>query len=97
MALAWSSPVYLERQRLLELLPEAPGFAIWLEAPAGFGKSVLAGQDEEALLLLVEHCRQRGQKARALAHLERYRKQLWEELRERPSPQVEALIRSLQG
>ncbi|WP_018111694.1 AfsR/SARP family transcriptional regulator [Thermus igniterrae] len=44
MALAWHSPVYLERQRLLAALPEEPGFAIWLEAPAGFGKSVLAGQ-----------------------------------------------------
>ncbi|WP_105317753.1 transcriptional regulator [Thermus tenuipuniceus] len=44
MALAWQSPVYLERKRLLERLPEEPGFAIHLEAPAGFGKSVLAGQ-----------------------------------------------------
>ncbi|WP_038059092.1 BTAD domain-containing putative transcriptional regulator [Thermus amyloliquefaciens] len=44
MALAWQSPVYLERRRLLDLLPEAPGFAVYLEAPAGFGKSVLAGQ-----------------------------------------------------
>lgn len=44
MALAWQSPVYLERKRLLDLLPEEPGFAVWLEAPAGFGKSVLAGQ-----------------------------------------------------
>ncbi|MFN3368606.1 MAG: transcriptional regulator [Thermus sp.] len=44
MALAWQSPVYLERKRLLELLPEEPGFAVHLEAPAGYGKSVLAGQ-----------------------------------------------------
>lgn len=44
MALAWQSPVYLERRRLLDLLPEGPGFAVHLEAPAGFGKSVLAGQ-----------------------------------------------------
>ncbi|WP_243027666.1 BTAD domain-containing putative transcriptional regulator [Thermus albus] len=44
MALAWQSPAYLERQRLLDLLPQEPGFAVWLEAPAGFGKSVLAGQ-----------------------------------------------------
>ncbi|BDB11227.1 hypothetical protein TthTMY_09660 [Thermus thermophilus] len=44
MALAWQSPVYLERKRLLDLLPEEPGFAVHLEAPAGFGKSVLAGQ-----------------------------------------------------
>ena len=44
MALRWQSPVYLERERLLSLLPEEPGFAVLLEAPAGFGKSVLAGQ-----------------------------------------------------
>ncbi|MFN4070010.1 MAG: transcriptional regulator [Thermus caldifontis] len=44
MALTWQSPVYLERPRLLDLLPQEPGFAVWLEAPAGFGKSVLAGQ-----------------------------------------------------
>ncbi|MCS7218207.1 MAG: transcriptional regulator [Thermus sp.] len=44
MALAWPSPVYLERERLLSLLPEEVGFVILLEAPAGFGKSVLAGQ-----------------------------------------------------
>ena len=44
MALRWQSPVYLERERLLSLLPEEPGFVVLLEAPAGFGKSVLAGQ-----------------------------------------------------
>ncbi|GAA5334853.1 MULTISPECIES: BTAD domain-containing putative transcriptional regulator [Thermus] len=44
MALAWQSPVYLERARLLDLLPEEVGFAVLLQAPAGFGKSVLAGQ-----------------------------------------------------
>ncbi len=44
MALSWQSPVYLERPRLLDRLPEEPGFAVVLEAPAGFGKSVLAGQ-----------------------------------------------------
>ena len=44
VALRWQSPVYLERRRLLALLPEEPGFAVLLEAPAGFGKSVLAGQ-----------------------------------------------------
>ncbi|BDG15904.1 BTAD domain-containing putative transcriptional regulator [Thermus brockianus] len=44
MALAWQSPVYLERTRLLDQLPEAVGFAVLLQAPAGFGKSVLAGQ-----------------------------------------------------
>ncbi len=35
---------YLARPRLLELLPEAPGFVVWLEAPYGYGKSVLASQ-----------------------------------------------------
>lgn len=44
MALRWQSPVYLQRERLLSLLPEEPGFVVLLEAPAGFGKSVLAGQ-----------------------------------------------------
>ncbi|RTH39954.1 transcriptional regulator, partial [Thermus scotoductus] len=44
VALRWQSPVYLERGRLLSLLPEEPGFVVLLEAPAGFGKSVLAGQ-----------------------------------------------------
>ena len=37
------------------------------------------------------------QRARALAHLERYRRRLWEELGERPSPEVEALLRELGG
>ncbi|GIW26621.1 BTAD domain-containing putative transcriptional regulator [Meiothermus sp.] len=49
MALSWQSPVYLKRERLLELIPEEPGFVLWLEAPAGFGKSVLAGQLAERL------------------------------------------------
>ncbi|KGQ21341.2 BTAD domain-containing putative transcriptional regulator [Thermus filiformis] len=49
MALAWQSPVYLRRERLLSLLPTAVGFAVCLEAPAGFGKSVLAGQLAESL------------------------------------------------
>jgi len=53
--------------------------------------------DEEALLPLVERCLARGQRARALAHLERYRRRLWEELGERPSPEVEALLRELGG
>lgn len=35
---------YLERSRLLALLPEQPGFVVWLEAPYGYGKSVLASQ-----------------------------------------------------
>ncbi|WP_018467720.1 helix-turn-helix domain-containing protein [Calidithermus timidus] len=44
MALSWSSPTYLVRERLLNALPAATGYAVWLQAPAGFGKSVLAGQ-----------------------------------------------------
>ncbi|RDI95639.1 transcriptional regulator [Meiothermus sp. QL-1] len=44
MALSWSSPAFLVRERLLTLLPTEVGYAIWLQAPAGFGKSVLAGQ-----------------------------------------------------
>lgn len=44
MSLAWSSPVYLERERLLSQIPQDVGFCLWLLAPAGFGKSVLAGQ-----------------------------------------------------
>lgn len=39
-----SSAHYLERPRLLELLPDEAGFAVWLEAPYGYGKSVLASQ-----------------------------------------------------
>lgn len=35
---------YLARPRLLESLPEEPGFVVWLEAPYGYGKSVLASQ-----------------------------------------------------
>lgn len=35
---------YLRRSRLLDLLPEQPGYVVWLEAPYGYGKSVLAGQ-----------------------------------------------------
>ena len=35
---------YLDRLRLLSLLPEKPGFVVWLEAPYGYGKSVLASQ-----------------------------------------------------
>ena len=35
---------YLSRSRLLRLLPEEPGFVVWLEAPYGYGKSVLSSQ-----------------------------------------------------
>ena len=35
---------YLSRPRLLEQLPEQTGFVVWLEAPYGYGKSVLASQ-----------------------------------------------------
>ncbi|MFA5552349.1 MAG: hypothetical protein WDA03_12125, partial [Trueperaceae bacterium] len=35
---------YLARPRLLSLLPERPGSVVWLEAPYGYGKSVLASQ-----------------------------------------------------
>ncbi|MCS7195033.1 MAG: transcriptional regulator [Meiothermus sp.] len=44
MALSWSSPTFLVRERLLDALPTATGYVVWLQAPAGFGKSVLAGQ-----------------------------------------------------
>ena len=36
--------LYLERPRLLEQLPDAAGYVVWLEAPYGHGKSVLAAQ-----------------------------------------------------
>lgn len=35
---------YLERRRLLDLLPDRPGYVVCLEAPYGYGKSVLASQ-----------------------------------------------------
>lgn len=53
--------------------------------------------DEEALLPLSASYLARGQRARALRLLERYRKRLWEELGEKPSSKVEALIKSLQA
>ena len=46
---------YLARPRLLSLLPEKPGSVIWLEAPYGYGKSVLASQ--WAATLEAEHWR----------------------------------------
>lgn len=39
-----ASDLYLERPRLLRLLPDAPGYVVCLEAPYGYGKSVLATQ-----------------------------------------------------
>jgi DNA-binding SARP family transcriptional activator len=36
--------VYLERPRLLRRLPDSAGYIVWLEAPYGYGKSVLAAQ-----------------------------------------------------
>ncbi len=38
------SALFLERPRLLRLLPEEPGYVVWLEAPYGYGKSVLVSQ-----------------------------------------------------
>src|SRR5690606_41935379 len=35
---------YLERRRLLDRLPDEPGYVVWLEAPYGYGKSVLTSQ-----------------------------------------------------
>lgn len=44
-----SAGLYLERPRLLNLLPDEPGYVVWLEAPYGYGKSVLASQWANAL------------------------------------------------
>ncbi len=41
--------LYLSRPRLLEKLPREPGYLVLLEAPYGYGKSVLLGQWAEAL------------------------------------------------
>ena len=38
------SALFLERPRLLRLLPEEAGYVVWLEAPYGYGKSVLSAQ-----------------------------------------------------
>lgn len=35
---------HLKRSRLLDSLPDDAGYAVWLEAPYGYGKSVLASQ-----------------------------------------------------
>jgi hypothetical protein len=39
-----TSDLYLERPRLLKLLPDSEGYVVWLEAPYGYGKSVLSSQ-----------------------------------------------------
>jgi ATP/maltotriose-dependent transcriptional regulator MalT len=43
------SQLYLERRRLLDMLPDEAGHVVWLEAPYGYGKSVLASQWAEVL------------------------------------------------
>lgn len=40
---------YLHRPRLLRHFPDEAGYVVWLEAPYGYGKSVLASQWAEAL------------------------------------------------
>ena len=40
---------YLSRPRLLKTLPDTPGYVVHLEAPYGYGKSVLAAQWARAL------------------------------------------------
>lgn len=35
---------YLQRQRLIDGLPDQAGFVVWLEAPFGYGKTILASQ-----------------------------------------------------
>ena len=44
-----TSELYLERPRLLGLLPDSEGYVVWLEAPYGYGKSVLTSQWAEQL------------------------------------------------
>lgn len=44
-----TTDLYLGRTRLLKRLPDSEGFVIWLEAPYGYGKSVLASQWAETL------------------------------------------------
>jgi tetratricopeptide (TPR) repeat protein len=39
-----ANALYLERHRLLEQLPDAGGYVVWLQAPYGYGKSVLTSQ-----------------------------------------------------
>jgi DNA-binding SARP family transcriptional activator len=44
-----TSELYVERPRLLDLLPDTGGYVVWLEAPYGYGKSVLTSQWAEIL------------------------------------------------
>jgi DNA-binding SARP family transcriptional activator len=44
-----TSDLYVERARLLRRLPEGGGHVVWLEAPYGYGKSVLTAQWAAAL------------------------------------------------
>lgn len=44
-----TSDLYVSRPRLLEALPDEAGYVVWLEAPYGYGKSVLAAQWAELL------------------------------------------------
>ncbi len=44
-----TNPLLLRRERLLERLPDRPGHVVWLEAPYGYGKSVLASQWAQTL------------------------------------------------
>jgi hypothetical protein len=44
-----TSDLYLERPRLLKLLPDSEGYVVHLEAPYGYGKSVLSSQWAESL------------------------------------------------
>jgi tetratricopeptide (TPR) repeat protein len=44
-----TSELYIERLRLLNLLPDSEGYVVWLEAPYGYGKSVLSNQWAEVL------------------------------------------------
>jgi DNA-binding SARP family transcriptional activator len=44
-----TSELYVERPRLLKLLPDSEGYVVWLEAPYGYGKSVLTSQWAEQL------------------------------------------------
>ncbi|HLR46500.1 MAG TPA: hypothetical protein VK092_05020, partial [Deinococcales bacterium] len=40
---------YLRRNRLLHMLPDQAGYTVWLEAPYGYGKTILTSQWADAL------------------------------------------------
>ena len=44
-----NSTLYVKRERLLKRLPQEAGYVVHLEAPYGYGKSVLAMQWAEEL------------------------------------------------